>query len=496
MGGVLFAQKIKFAQVAASSAIHFLRGKEVGRRYLLQALAEMPGASAKVSQLLSVKFDSMPEDSPIEAMPVEQVVAIIQRENPNLASVIHEISPDSLTASLGQLHRVRLKNGEELAVKVQYPNMRKILGEQMDIILGAFAISPARKYGVDVERYRAFLENHLVRELDYEQEMTAQQEFADHYADCQRIKIPRVYPELSTPHILAQEYCKSVRLEQMQHYDVLERQQAAENIAHFLLNQIFCHQFIHTDTHPANFGFIHQTEKPKLVLYDFGSNLHLEKEHVAVMKQVIDQLRNDTRFCAFDALCSLGFDPEKLEYIAGSLDAIVRKMFEPMWRSGSWSPLDWGLDKVFNELLGKQSWWFRTAGPPWFLYFMRSCHGLIYALSKLNVAVDLGRVFDQVSQDLRLSSKSVIKNYGHALPATTAAKHLHVEVKENGEFVVQLQMPAHAVDNMQDLIPESVLLNNPVDIAALIARVQNNGYQAEVLFSAKSDNRSYKVWLA
>ena len=125
---------LRFASIGAQMAVRKAFGRDDGERFLQNTLSGMPGAPAKIGQLLGMR-DASDIPSP-EPMPIEDIKAIIARESPLLAEAVESLSEWSKTASLGQTHQALLRSGERVAIKVQYPDVAVSLAAQIDAIFG------------------------------------------------------------------------------------------------------------------------------------------------------------------------------------------------------------------------------------------------------------------------------------------------------------------------------------------------------------------------
>src|SRR5207302_6352983 len=117
-------------------------------------------------------------------------------------------------ASLGQVHRARLKDGQEVAVKIQYPGIARTIRQDFRNLL--LFMLPAR-LSADWENTREQfddLRTRLERETDYEREAASLQKVRSLFRDDEGIVIPRVFPQHSTGRVLTMERLEGVHLDQ------------------------------------------------------------------------------------------------------------------------------------------------------------------------------------------------------------------------------------------------------------------------------------------
>jgi predicted unusual protein kinase regulating ubiquinone biosynthesis (AarF/ABC1/UbiB family) len=497
-------QGIKFGAIAVKAAALAVGRPEAGKKYLLESIGKMPGLSAKAGQFMAMHLDIDPEKKVnVEPMALDIVKSIINEHAPKLAAEIDSIEDKPITASLGQVHRVLLKDGGECAVKVQYPNIDKDIDGQLSLMLKSASLSPAKKYGLDIDAYQTFLRDRLGKEVDYLAEAQSQQDFVDAYRSVKdKIIIPTVNLELSSPKVLVQEYVESIPLEEMSSASKDDRWAAGFVLMEFMLREVFVHNLVHADTHPGNWGFRKTGTQIQLVLYDFGSYIKLNPAHSAALKELVFNYQNKTTCSPFDIFCFIGFDPEKLANIAHKMPAVAERMVEPLLTPAAWSPEEWDMGGVFDRILGGDAWWFRVAGPPWFLYLMRSMQGLMNGVVKLDVKIPVGRIFNELIEELPLVMLKGFPDCSKYLEGKTylssdCANFLKVLVTEDGQEVVSLEMPARSVDELELLLPEDTAAQIEMkhDIGEIKRAAQREGYLPHTLFVAENGDREYRVWL-
>jgi hypothetical protein len=494
---------LKFAGIGAKVAVRRVLGQEDSERFLVDALSGMPGAPAKIGQLLGMR-DAHLIPAP-DAMPLEAVKRILSDERPTLAEAIESISPWSKTASMGQTHQALLKDGRLVAIKIQYPGVAKALSDQIEAIFGVARLSPARRYDFDIGQTKAFLRQKLLEETDYRMEAQTQERFFRYYRGSPVI-VPEVYPQFSTATVLTQSWEESTALEEMPG----ERAgklcaEAGAVMTRLLLDSVMGLGLIHTDLNPGNYGFRVQGDTVKLVVYDFGSSYQLPSGQGLQLYRWLQATRLADPNAVWSALTTLGFSAKHLEPIATKLLILSQGLLAPFLTDGSWVAKNWRLQEQMDDILGSDKWWFRTAGPPWFLYLMRTFQGWHHALKVLDAAIPVAKIWwpweqqcQTLVQFMGVSENTPIKPIQASGPLFKASS-LRVCVTDGGSEVVDLTLPARAVEDLESLVPDAVMQKcriDGIDLRAISERVVLEGGAAQELFSACIGPRQYRVWLA
>ncbi len=504
------ATGLRYSSILTKTAVLGAWDREASRRYLLASLGSMPGLGAKISQLLAMRMGEDPNENPVslEPMPLELVKARIEEESPHLHQELEEIYPAAQVASLGQVHRARLRNGEELAIKVQFPYLREGMEETLALLKTVSKVGPPKKFQFETDALIDYFQSSLLQELDYTHEAKQQEEVRKSLPMGWPLRVAHVYPEFSGPRLLVQSYEASSSLAEIKALWPYEaRQQCAQNLLAYFLDALFRVGLLHTDPHPGNLGFrpakgLGQGYSYELVLYDFGSMMRIPRRERSILWRVISAYQKQEDLVPFDYLCALGFDPEKLLSSAERLPAIFRKLWEPFCVEGAYDFASWQLKETFENVLGEDRWWFRSAGPPWFLMLMRSAQGLLHAIAELEVRVPVKMIFRELNlafEDYPVTPLLKSMAPEHKGSSQILAQHLCVNVwEQSGEELVSLEMPAHCVDSLEEIIPPETLermQEQGVNLQQLQRKVQASGYLPQEIFEAHSKDRRYRVWL-
>ena len=247
------------------------------------ALEELGPTFIKLGQLLSTRPDVVPADALEElqklqdhlpAVPTEQIMAQIHRE---LGYPVEELFKDFediplATASIAQVHRGTLKNGEEIVCKIRRPGIEPIFSTDIDIMMGLAYLIEKHLPGGDlydpvgvVKEFRRTIH----RELDLSREGRMTERFVANFQDDQTVHIPKVFWEYTGQTVLTLEYVAGIKVSEIESLKAadLDLKVIAQNGADNFLKQVFIHGLFHADPHPGN---IHVLPGNIICILDFG----------------------------------------------------------------------------------------------------------------------------------------------------------------------------------------------------------------------------------
>jgi ubiquinone biosynthesis protein len=253
-------------------------------RRFRETLAELGPTFIKLGQILSSRPDILPPDFITELshlqdrappMPVETVLRLIEqglgRPSNELFAFIDPVPLAS--ASIAQVHRARLPNGENVVVKVQRPGIEQQIRSDTDLLfyLARFLEGVIEETGIYTPTgiVTEFRQAMLI-ELDFASEARNVEEFAARNADRDFIAIPKILRTHSSHTVLTLEEIVGVKLKDvLEGRDVpgIDRKLIARRILDAAFQQLFVDGVFHGDPHPGNFIIL---EGNRLGLIDFG----------------------------------------------------------------------------------------------------------------------------------------------------------------------------------------------------------------------------------
>ncbi|GAB4289416.1 MAG: AarF/UbiB family protein [Myxococcota bacterium] len=313
--------------------------KSAAERFKLM-LEELGPIYIKFGQLLSTRPDILPPDfiksltelqEEVSPLLWNDIEAELETHLPQKPSEIFDyIVPEPLaTASVSQVHRARLKTGEEVVVKIRRPEIDEIIRADLDILRGVAKL--LKRTIVEVSRHdpESWVDEFaqaLNKELDLLNEVRAIEAFSANGSETGQLVVPKVYREFSSSRIIVMEYLKGVSVLQVEDKD--ERKRIARIIVAEAYKQVFVDGYFHADPHPGNIRYL---EDGRVGMIDFGLVGRLSPR----MRELIIRLTMAVAFRDADSVA-------KIVYSAG-----VSKE-----RIGL-SALSRDINEVFGSTLGK-----------------------------------------------------------------------------------------------------------------------------------------------
>ncbi|MBW2514339.1 MAG: AarF/ABC1/UbiB kinase family protein [Deltaproteobacteria bacterium] len=176
------------------------------------------------------------------------------------------------SASIGQVHRARYLDGEDVAVKVQRPGIRRLIDIDLEIMLHLATLAERHIEELSFHQPVRIVEEFaktLERELDYTIEATSMERVSRQFLHDPTVYIPKVYRETTTTRVLTTELVQGIKVSKLDQLDQegYDRKTITFRGAHICLVQIFNHGFFHADPHPGN---IFVLPGNVICLLDFG----------------------------------------------------------------------------------------------------------------------------------------------------------------------------------------------------------------------------------
>ena len=285
---------------------------------IADTLGEMKGAVMKVGQIASQYKDIFPPEvakaiSKLQrqapAMPFAEIKAQVEKElGKPLAQIFKSFDEQPFAAaSIGQVHKAVLPNGQQVVVKVQYPGVEEACESDLKQVRLALRLMGVLKIDRKLqEKLFQEIQDSLDNELNYEieaQNLDVARTF--HSALDSKIIIPQVYSDYSSRHILTLSLEMGESIETASTWSQETRNELGRRLFRAIGQEIFFLKRFHCDPHPGNFAF---REDGSVIVYDYGGVKTLSPDVVSHFKQLINAARQhdiDLMEQHLDALQSL-----------------------------------------------------------------------------------------------------------------------------------------------------------------------------------------------
>jgi ubiquinone biosynthesis protein len=256
------------------------RARRAAGRALTRACTELGATFVKVGQIASTRSDLLPGEvvdelrtlrDQVPAFSFEAVRATVERElGAPLQARFARFEPEPIAAaSVAQVHRAVLPDGEIVAVKVRRPDVVERVHLDRSILVFAAAVLERLVPSLRLVSLREAIESFcdaVEAQLDLRLELAHAERFRDNFRDEASIRFPRPLPELSSQAVLTMEFVDGVREEDLEGAGIDVRG-VVEAGMRGVCRMIFFHGFVHADLHPGNIRF---RPPRQIVLYDLG----------------------------------------------------------------------------------------------------------------------------------------------------------------------------------------------------------------------------------
>jgi aarF domain-containing kinase len=301
-------------------------------------------------------------------------------------------------ASLGQVHRARLKSGEAVAVKIQYPGIARTIDADFRNL--SALLLPLR-LGKDWESVKAQFEEvrrMLNQEVDYFQEAESQRQASALFRAKDGIVVPRVYSEYSGKRVLTTEYLGGMHLtEYLATNPTQESRNEFGTKIYVSWMRMYLAFMTYGDPHPGNYIFL---KDGRLGLIDFGCVQHYGPEERELVQLAEKMAYEDPSIMpeVVQRACGLAANDPEMEVYLQMMRESLDWMMEPVSKPG---PFDFGDAKHFQRGVD----WFsrvsrerRYRANPMYVYWNRSVFGFKAILYRLRAQIDVHAVVRQERQ--------------------------------------------------------------------------------------------------
>ncbi|MEZ4749834.1 MAG: AarF/ABC1/UbiB kinase family protein [Bdellovibrionota bacterium] len=196
-------------------------------------------------------------------------------------------------ASIGQVYRARLQDGRDVAVKIQYPEIREALNSDLKNVQALLKTMRTLLPGLDNEQFAGDFIGRLREEVDYLREASNQQQFLNCWKEDDKVIVPAPIHELCRTRILVSEWHRGQTFSDViRAASAEDKSQFGTTLFRFAFESILRHGLFNADPHPGNYLFL---ENGRVVFLDFGFVQRYEDSDRKALQQTLRALLNGAR---------------------------------------------------------------------------------------------------------------------------------------------------------------------------------------------------------
>ena len=297
-------EKTRFIEI-----ISILKNSALIRGFTPQKLCEtiikLGPTFIKIGQIMSNRYDLLPKEycdalanlrANVTPMDFKEVNQILKEEFGNPNEIFQDISKNCIgSASIAQVHKAKLKSGEDVVIKVQRRNIYEIMSTDVKLFKRAIRLLHLNLLIkiVDLNSVLDEMYNVAKEEMDFEIEAKNLEEFRQNNCDIVYIGVPKVYKSLVTKKVLIMEYVEGINVTDKQEllnsgYDLEE---IGLKLANNYIKQALDDGFFHADPHPDNMCI----REGKIMFLDLGMMGRLSSRNKQLLKNAMNAIvANDT----------------------------------------------------------------------------------------------------------------------------------------------------------------------------------------------------------
>jgi predicted unusual protein kinase regulating ubiquinone biosynthesis (AarF/ABC1/UbiB family) len=376
-------------------------------RRVADKLSQLRGAAMKVGQLLSMDAgDVLPAElaellarlrADARPMPMSEVVGVLQQSlGTGWEQAFKRFSFTPMAAaSIGQVHAALTQGDRRLALKIQYPGIRRSIDSDVDNVASLLKIARLVPAGLDLEPLLQEAKHQLHQEADYLREAEHLQRFAELLQDAPEFVVPGVDEGLTRDNILAMDLLEGQPIESLTTANQATRDRAVGLLLDLLFRELFEFGLIQTDPNFAN--FLYNAESGQLGLLDFGATRRYSDTVIEAYRRLLAAALQEDQEAMSESAQAIGYFREDIH---ASQRAAVMELFvlatEPARTRGCFdfgaSDLAARIRDAGMALSFDQGYWHTPPADAVFLH--RKLGGLYLLAARLRARVDVRAILE------------------------------------------------------------------------------------------------------
>lgn len=317
-GGYKFLQLAGAVSGRSRRAAYYDHQHERSARTVRKTAIRLQGLLVKACQFAGSRADILPEayveilsqlHDRVPPRPFAEMSTWLEQQlGRPMDECFAQLDPIPIAAaSLAQVHRGRLHDGSEVAVKIQYPDIDRIIAADLDTIAFFVRLLARLERRFDLRILLHEIRKYIPLELDFLNEAANARKFASNFSDDDRVVFPVPIETYSCRTILTMNFIEGVKISDIPMIEKsgIDKHEVAALLTDTYLRQILVHGFFHGDPHPGN---LLVQPGPKLVILDLGLAKEFTPElRAGVIKLTMAIIARDARMIG-QAFRELGFE--------------------------------------------------------------------------------------------------------------------------------------------------------------------------------------------
>ncbi|MEE4154338.1 MAG: AarF/ABC1/UbiB kinase family protein [Erythrobacter sp.] len=405
--------------MAAEGARRLTSGERISTRDLIltpgnvkrltNKLSHLRGAAMKMGQMISLDSgDFLPPElleiistlrDQANYMPTRQLDQVLKAEwGPDWRRNFKWFNPRPIAAaSIGQVHKAMTREGEELAIKVQYPGVAKSIDSDVDNMMTLLRVAGFAPPELEIDKLLAAAKQQLHEEADYEREGQQMELYRERLAYVPGFVVPRLHRGLTRGSILAMSFEEGVGIEELANEPEEQRNEVFARLIRLVARELFDFGVMQTDPNFANFRY--RRETGEIVLLDFGACREVDPDVSDGYREMLKAGLEGNRAEVLKATIDAGFmmpivaqkHPERVNRM---IDIVINEMRED-------APFDFG-DRAFIPLLREEGYAIAQDKDTWAfppietLFVQRKVSGTALLGARLRAKVNIRRITEDV----------------------------------------------------------------------------------------------------
>ncbi len=358
---------------------------------MVTSVGKLKGIAMKMGQIMSYIDIAMPEEmqaalsvlqTHCQPMPFDTVAAVVREDLGDRAEALlgrMERAPIS-SASIGQVHVAEVA-GEKVAVKVQYPEMKRAIASDFSPAAAGTKFASLFYPGARIDEYVKEARERFLEECDYLHEAHCQQVFRTVYADHPVLYVPRIHPAYCAERVLTTELIDGLSFAEFLESDPDQETRNALGAAlfEFYIGSLFRHHIYNCDPHPGNYLF---RKDGTVAMLDHGCTREFEPSFVAALALLTKAVHADERSLIHAALLRLKIVREGKKYDYEMIRGFLRGFYGPMLVDET-ARVDLASAMAMKDVFKKKQQLMKFSLPGEFTFLFRIRFGLMSVIGKL-----------------------------------------------------------------------------------------------------------------